>query len=124
MSFEADLKSHLQGDSTLGSLVADRVTPVIRPAGGALPAVTFHRIAGAPLNSLLGHTNDGTRYRTQIDCWGQTHESAHAVANAVRSRMNTYTSALKSVLNFDQDDYEPDTRLYHVIMDYSCRHTA
>lgn len=125
MTFEADIKAHLQADATLVALVADRIYPVIRPQNAALPAVTYTAPAPDEVNTLAGRSDSLRNYRLQVDCWAESHAAVVAMANAVRSRMNTAASAFRAVLypGTGLDDYESDTRLYRRMLEFSVWYT-
>jgi hypothetical protein len=114
MSFESDLKAHLQAGSAVSALVADRIHPGIVPEGSSLPVVTYTHAFGAPEICLDGFTSGVTRYAMQFDCWALTYDEVVALALAVRDRLNTAAStfavALTEFPSFD--DYEPDTKRY------------
>lgn len=121
MSFEADLKTHL-GAAAIVALVGDRVYPVIRPQGSALPAVTYQRIAEDAMMNLDGIDTSLRQVRVQIDCWASTYAAVASLALAMRDRMNAAAATFTSVLltGGGLDDYEPETRLYRRSMDFHC----
>lgn len=118
MSFEADLKGHLQ--ASLASLVADRIYPMFRAPGSTLPALAYQIISDQPQNCLDGFTSGITKYRVQVDCWSTTHAGLVALKAAVKTRMNTTAATFTSILEFGQDVYEEETKLYRSILDFSC----
>ena len=125
MSFEADLKSHLQGGAAVAALLQDRFHPLVRPEGGALPAATYTLIYADPLANLDGMDGSLRNIRVQIDTWAQSFSAVVGLADAIRSRMNTAASTFTSVVLPTQfDDYEPDTRLYRRMQEFSCWYTA
>jgi len=73
----------LRADSAVAALVGARVHYLLRPQGGALPAVTCQQISGARLYS---HEGPGglVNGRMQVDCWAETAAGAAALATAVR----------------------------------------
>ena len=118
MSFDSDFKAHLQGG--IASLVNDRIHPIVRHAGSALPAVSYQIITEQPQNSIDGFTSGITKYRLQVDCWATTYDGMTALKVAVQNRMNTATAAFTSVLEFGQDVYDDETKLFRSILDFSC----
>ena len=124
MSFEAELKSHLQAGAAVTALVADRVHPDVVPEGSSLPVVTYSVIFGAPANCLDGFTGKASNYAVQLDCWAKTHDAAQALALAVRDRMNTAASNFSAyITSFPLvKDYEPDTKRYRYGLQVSCWH--
>lgn len=124
MSFEADLKAHLQGASAVSALVADRIYPVVVKEGAAMPAISYLLPFGAPENCLDGFTSGLASYSVQIDCWANTHDEATRLAAAVRDRMSTAASTFAGVVNQFPllDDYESDTKRYRRSIGWSGKH--
>lgn len=122
MSFEAEFKAHLQADSALSELVSDRIYPVLRPEGAALPALTYHVISRDPQNNLDGADSSLRAQRVQVDVWAKKHSDVLAIAAQVRSRLGTAATNFRSVElpSSGLDDYEPDTRLYRRLLEYTC----
>lgn len=121
MTFEADLKTHLQV-AAVAAFVNDRIYPEIVPQGVAMPAITYSMLDGQPQNSLDGFTSGLSRYPVQIDCWANTKTAVNALALVVRDRMNVAASTFRSVLtNYPLiDDYEPDTKRYRRSIGCAC----
>ena len=82
------------------------------------PAISYQRVSSLPTLSLAGDSFLD-RVRIQIDCWASTYLGAKTLANEVRFAMANY-SGLKSVPDTTLDDYEADTRLYRVSVDFFC----
>jgi len=120
MTFEADLKSHLQADASIAALVADRIHPMLLADGSSLPALTYQTIAGEPQTDLSGADGEMVRYRMQINVWASSYIGAKALAELVRTRLKTAASTFKAVPEISaQDTYEPATRRFGVYMDFS-----
>jgi hypothetical protein len=125
MSFEADLKSHLQGSAALVALIADRIFPVIREEGSALPAVVYQVIANDPQPNLDAMDTSLRNIRVQLDCWSRAHSDLLTMFDAIRARMDTAASTFTSVaMSSVIDDYESDTRLYRRLLEFSCWYRA
>lgn len=120
MSFEADLRAHLGGDSAVTALAGERIHPLKRPQGESKPAITYQRISGVPQQSLDGFTSGLTAIRVQVDCWGATHDDVSRLAAAVQARMLTAAATFRAVMALDQDFYEDDTRTFRRSMDFNC----
>lgn len=120
MTFEADLYAHLLGDAAITAMTGSRVYPVLRPQDSAFPAVVYTRVSGTPQQSLDGFTSGLNNFRMQLDCYATRFDQCRLLAEAVQSRMLTAAVTFKSVMVFDQDFYEPDDRLFKIIMDFSC----
>lgn len=120
MTFEADLKSHLQADSSISDLVADRIHPMLLPAGSVLPAITYQEIADEPQTDLSGGDGDMIRYRMQINVWASSYTGAKALAELVRIRLQTAAASFKAVaLPSGQDVYEEGTKRFGFYRDFS-----
>jgi hypothetical protein len=124
---EEDLITYLYSGAAVTALVGQRVTPLRMDQGADLPAITVQRIDGPRVRSLTGPS--GLAHpRFQLDCWGSTYASVKAVATAVRQRLDGYRGLMGSTtvggvsLESDQDDFEPDTGLYRVSMDFIIWH--
>lgn len=121
MSFEAAIKAHLQGDSTIAALVADRIYPVIRPERAGVPAITYLAPPPDELAGLGGRAATLRHYRLQVDLWALAHSDVIALDAAVRSRMDAASGNLRAILMAGSgfDDYEPDTKLYRRMFEFS-----
>lgn len=53
------------------------------PQGGLKPYATWQTIGGSPEN-YINQAPDIDSFALQVDCWGETAESARAVAQALR----------------------------------------
>lgn len=122
MSFEVDLKAHLNSDAAIAALVRERVHPGIVPEGSAIPAVTYTVVYGAPQNSLDGHTSGLTRFSVQLDCWALRFDEAIELAAAVKARMDAAAASFTSlVIAYPTiDDYETETKRYRRSLDCAC----
>ena len=119
MTWEADLKAHLQADASISGLVQDKIYPLLRKEGTGTPAITYQRITGMPQTDLDGLDGKMLDVRAQIDVWAQGFDTARTLAEYIRLRLQTAASTFRARVNFDQDFYEPDTRLYRVSLDAS-----
>ena len=121
MSFEADLKAHLQGASAVSSLVDDRIHPVVLPEAGALPAVVYTEIVNDPVSNLDGIDGSLREIMVQLDCWGKTHTEAIALRTAVRDRMNTAADTFTTdIPPGGGQSFEPDTKRYRAMLECTC----
>lgn len=125
MSFEADLKAHLQGSAALSALVADRITPSVREEGAGGPSVVYQLVSFDPQTNLDGMDGSLRNFRVQLDLYARTKSDVLAMTDAVYARMDTAASSFKSVaLSPLADDYESDTRLYRRMLEFSCWYRA
>lgn len=124
MSFESELKTHL-GHTSITAYAGDRIYPVVRPQGSALPAIVYTPFAADQVHNLDGRDGSLRFIRVQIDCWSLTFDEVIAMAAAVTARLDTAATHFRSVLEPGSgfDDYEPDTKLYRRSMDFRCSFT-
>lgn len=81
--------------------------------GTTIPYVTWNTVSGVPENKLLsGSFFD--KLRVQLDCWSNLDSQALALAQAVRTSLES-VSCMVSVNPTDRD---PDTNLYRYSMDF------
>lgn len=121
MSFEADLKAHLQGASAISDIVGDRIFPLIVAQGESRPAVSYQVISIDQVSSLAGRADTLRNIRVQIDLWSASHSTLLQLDAAVRARMDTAASTFRAVLAVGGlDDYEPQTKLYRRVLEFSC----
>lgn len=122
MTFEADLKAHLQGDSSISSRASDRITPQPLPQGSHLPAITYLVVAEDPQNDLDGEDGELLEERVQIDCWGETQAAARELAELVRLRMKSSSFSATPMPGSSFGDYEPTTKRHRFSRDFQCWH--
>lgn len=122
MSFEAELKAHLQTDGAISGIVEERIHPIILPQQSPMPAITYTLVFGEPQNSIDGFTSGLRRISVQIDCWSRTFDRTKDLAAAVVERLNTPASAFRSVITEYPmlDDYETEAKIYRRSIGASC----
>jgi len=96
----------------VAALVGDRVHPIVRPQGGALPAVVYQVIGSRPLYHMQGA--DGLmRSRVQVDAWAQTYLGAVALAEAIAAAASGFrgvsgaTDFAGVFLDASRDTFDP-----------------
>lgn len=120
MTFEADLKSHLQADASIAALVSDRISPLLLKDGSSLPAITYQEIVSEPQSDLDSDDGNLIRYRMQINVWADSYMGVKALAELVRTRMQTAASSFSAVPELSgQDSYEPTTKRFGHFRDFS-----
>ena len=124
MTTEEALRQVLVFSESVTALVGTRVYPQILPQGAnataGLPAVVITVISDVPERTFT--SEPGSRLsdiRAQVDVWAATYLQAHQVA----AKVDAVLSALAGVdLSADRvmqaDDYEDETQLHRVRMDY------
>lgn len=121
MSFEEGLFEYLDNHAGLSMEVDSRIYPVLLPQNAIFPAVTYTRLATPRLHefekSLLPHPT------FQFDCWAQSYAKAKDVAEEVVSALDIYRGAMGtytvevSIVDTERDAYDPETKIWHVIVD-------
>ena len=96
---EADLIGKLLASAPVSAIVSDRVTPVARTQGAALPAATVQRIAGGPEMADDGSAGIAG-VRVQVDCWAATYGQAKDLAGAVTTELNATADEIQGSTNF------------------------
>ena len=102
----------------LASVVSGRLYPMVAPDGAVKPYLVYQRITNTVNNVLAGNGNppiENTRF--QIDVWADSYGSAQATAGAVKAAMLAW--GVQNVQILEADQYEAQTHLYRVLMDYS-----
>lgn len=129
MSLLTALTSHLLNHAGLSALIGTRVYPEKMPAStsatpNTMPLVTYQLI-DEPM--VTTHTNNNLfMARVQIDAWGGSYKSAHAVADQVFLALQGYRGAMgdQSVevggcfRNAKRDQSNEDVELFRVIQDF------
>lgn len=110
---ETELVTHLD------SLVAGRIFPLVAPEGTETPYLVYQTITDEEQNTLdcNGGTDNLSNARMQIDVWGESYTEAKNTAKTVRAAMKSF--ARQNVCGPVTEDYESETKLYRVILDYS-----
>ncbi len=80
---EAELVAVLKRDPPV---LDGRLHPVVLPQKPTLPALTYQRVATAPVRSLSG-TSDRASVVLQIDIWARSYPAAKQAADAVTERL-------------------------------------
>lgn len=113
MSIEASVYS------LLSPLVGARVYPDIAPNGAERPFITYQQIGGQALNPLSNAPPGKHNALMQINVWADTRLQASTLALEVEDAMRTADQfAARPQMAFIST-YEPDTKLYGAIQDFS-----
>lgn len=83
------------------------IFPLVLPDSPTFPAITF-RFVGGTANPTL-NTSGLTRYRVEVNCWGNTYSSAVKLRHTVKTALNGYYDANMSIQwthNLDLFDHE------------------
>lgn len=107
---ESAIVTRLAAVSAVTTIVSTRIEPMYTGQTTALPCVSYQRIGGGPIN-VMGTALTTTTVNTQlqVDCWALTYTSLVSLANAVKSALSGWSSAvstppISSVQLLDEED--------------------
>jgi len=128
MTIESALRSMIIADETVEGLTGSRVYPGWLPQSVTLPCITYTKVSGERgmnVSAPSGYAHP----RFQVDTWATTYAGAKTLANAVRQALNGVTNTTISgvrigsiVMLSERDDFETDTEIHRVSMDFSVWH--
>lgn len=115
------IRARLVNDAATSALVGARIFPQFAPQGVAAPFVVITTVSDVPQNSMNGAPSDRLRIaRVQVDAYGLTCLSAHAVADAVDEVISSLReSDLGALRESSQDLYDDEASLHRVSMDFT-----
>lgn len=106
--------------SALKTLVNNRVyRDIAPPEVTALPRITFQQVGGDAINFLSGDRPSKKWARIQCNCWDDRRDDVMALARSVEDALRAETDLGTTVLGAPVAVYEPETRLYGSIQDFS-----
>lgn len=110
MSIQEQLKTALSG------VAGGRVFPHIALEGVTKPYVTYFRLSVIPETTLSsGRPLENTVF--QIDGYDKTYAAVIALKDAIKAALDAWS--VQSVIQSEQDLFEPDTRLHRVSLTVS-----
>lgn len=111
MTVETDFRAALAAHAALTTLVGTRIALSAVPQGVAYPLVTFV-VEHAPEYSL-NNTRMSDTCTVSVQCWGQTSDSASAVADAVVAALaaDATAQARDCTLTARATAFDPDLEL-------------
>ena len=123
MNAEQAVHGRLTTFAGLTALVGTRVCPLLLPEAATLPTLTYQRVSGPWTHGQAGAVLL-SRPRIQVDVWAASYASAKSVATQVRLALDGYRGTSEgshwgATLANDLDLYEPETRRYRVILDFT-----
>lgn len=106
--------------TTLRTLVSDRVYPDLAPQDvTALPRITYQQVGGQAVNFLEAALPDKRNGRFQVNVWAATRLQASSLARQAAAALKTEAALNTTILGELVAVYEPDTRLYGTLQDFS-----
>lgn len=117
----SSLRTYLLAQSSVSTLVGQRMYPDVLPQGATLPAIVYYRISTErqhTVSDCLRHA----RARFQVDCYAESRTAAQSVASAIRTcGVTAYKGTTDSIwftgISIDSGDEhltEPPTNGQHV----------
>lgn len=101
-----------------------RVYPGLLPQDGQFPAITYTQVSRVETHAF-GEDASVTRFRLQVDSWGNTYAESRSLANEVLEALSRFrgTVGTKTVHDCHLDNeielYESETNRRRVSQDYS-----
>jgi hypothetical protein len=116
-----ELFNALTTDPTVNALVKTRVYPNVAQQGCDRPFVVYTVINAELQNSMLGFTGGLQNFVVQVDCYSTDFDEVQNLADAVQDLLGTARTVvgLKGFRGNRSEDYEDDTRLHRVSMDFT-----
>lgn len=125
------LRARLLGDSAIAAIISTRIYPGKMPQGVVDTSIVYNRVSG------LGDVHSGgpsglARPRFQVDCWSASADTAAALAQLVKDRLDGFSGAVawddsspgNSItvqgvfFDTERDAYDDAIKMYGVSQDY------
>ena len=103
--------------ATIGPLISGGFFASVAPNGTVTPYGVYTLVAGVPQSYVSGYVGI-TNARYQIDLFDRDKATVDALAETVKSAMQTAT-LFKSVCQLQQDIFEDPAPFYRVSLDFS-----
>lgn len=124
---EAAIYSILSADLDIITLIGTRIYPLILPQDAILPAITYARVSTERESAFVTDPGLSTA-RIQVDIWATSALNGMAISEKVRVALHRYRGTITSVTieesHIDNEIlmYEPETEIYHIVLDFSILH--
>ena len=126
---ETALFQQITADSTVASLIATRLFPLVWPDAPVFPLATYQRISTVT-DSLLSGPLSMCTVRMQYDAWAETYLQAKQIADALNAVLEGFqgtlpdgTSVDNIVLDSSFDLYDSPSLRFRVSSDYLVTYT-
>jgi len=124
IDFRAGLRAFLLPDSNISAAVgAARIYHMRMPQGIRDASIVYQRISNVG-DHHMGGASGISRPRVQIDCYARDIDTASALADLVKGRLDGYSGLMDTVVvqgcffETEDDDYEESAELMRVRHDY------
>lgn len=106
--------------ATLAPLVATgSVYPDLAPIGAVRPYITYQQVGGETVAFLERAMPSKKNGRYQVNVWADTRADAAAIILQAETALVTNTAFQASALGAPIATFEPDTKLYGAMQDFS-----
>ena len=116
---EVDLRNHLLSNETLKSLISTRLYPGWIPENAVMPAVAFLCVSG------VRHFDIDVAYpRYQFSVFSPRYLEAKEIVSEIRNILQRFkgkmgnTDVIQVAYQNEYENYERDTKLYHIAIDF------
>lgn len=130
MHIEQALKRHMEAQGDLTALVGERIYYVRAPQDVDTPYLVFFKVTALRPHSHEG--GSGLAYsRFQLSCFANSYYEAKQMAWALQAALQGFSGTMGGAegteiggcfYDNEQDNYEPEMRLYHIAVDYLIWH--
>lgn len=103
----------------LTSLVAGRVYPDVAEEGATRPYITYQQVGGQSVAYTEGALPTSKNGRFQLNAWATTRAGAAALSLQIEAALVAAPTLQVEPLGAPVALYEPDTRLYGAMQDFS-----
>ena len=123
---ETDLFTYLSNHASIVALVGDRIYPNLAPKDTPLPYLVYFKVSAARNYTHNGFANL-QRVRMQVSCFSDRYLTeganvgAKSLAQTLISVIEAWTGASgiqSSLVEDEKDLIDPDTKYYHVAVDF------
>ena len=113
MSLEEDLVAYLKTVTAITDLVGDRIMPWPMNQNPTFPLLTYFRVTGAVVNSLVSGSSGLLYTEMQWDCWSKRRLETWALADELKKALLGFkgtmgTTPVGPILFEDERDFYQD----------------
>ena len=119
MSFESELYTRLS--SQLSSTVGTRIYPAVAPNSATLPYLVYRKVSADKQYAHSGASSLSFD-RLQVSVFSTGYVTGKALAGAVVTALEGWTSAQAVFKANELDLYEDDTKVFHIPVDFFVWH--
>lgn len=123
---ETELNTYLLANTAVAVIVGTKIYPVLAPKEVVAPFLVYSKVSGSRLMTHNGFANSQTP-RLQVSCYAPryltsgTEIGARSLAEVVKTALEAWQGSDKIqvvAIENDPDLIDPDTKLFHVPVDF------